>query len=112
MTNGPLLFLAPRPKLVRGYENRARWRFCISHEKNRSKKCSPKYALIGKRSDITRGQATIEYVLLLSMAALIGLTFMSSFRQMLGEGILHFNVILEREVMTGSYDKAATQWEN
>lgn len=58
------------------------------------------------------GQATIEYALLIGIAALIGLSFLSIFSGVVGEGMLSFNVILEQELMSGNFNEAATGWEN
>lgn len=47
------------------------------------------------------GQALLEYVLLLSMAAVISVGFLASFRQIMGQGLIGFNAVLEKELQTG-----------
>ena len=58
------------------------------------------------------GQATIEYVLLLGIAAGIGVTFMTTFPSILAKGILTFNVTLETELVSAGFAEAADGWEN
>ncbi|MBI3556591.1 MAG: hypothetical protein HY074_10045 [Deltaproteobacteria bacterium] len=58
------------------------------------------------------GQATVEYVLLIGVAALIGVGFMSAFTPIIQQGILTFNVTLETELVSGGFTEAAQNWEN
>ncbi len=67
---------------------------------------------LARRSRVQRGQATIEYVLLIGTAALIGIGFMSTFNKVIQDGILTFNATLEAELVGGGFDEAATGWEN
>lgn len=62
------------------------------------------------------GQATIEYALLLSVAAMIGTSFYKIFMPMIGQTMITFNIVLESELMTGDVDdlfpEAGSGWEN
>ena len=57
-----------------------------------------------------QGQATLEYVLLLSILGLIALGFVSAFGNLMGENITRFNVVLEKELSTGSFPEKIGAW--
>lgn len=57
-----------------------------------------------------RGQATLEYVLLLSILGLIALAFVTFFSETMGTGITRFNAVLEKELATGSFREKTTTW--
>lgn len=69
-----------------------------------------------KISGHERGQATLEYVLLLTMAAMLGVGFHASFGKLLNNGVLNINAVLEQELTSGDWDgtfpEAAKGWEN
>ena len=48
-----------------------------------------------------KGQALVEYVILLSIAATISLTFFATFNRLIQEGIQRFNAVFESELRTG-----------
>jgi len=62
-----------------------------------------------------RGQALVEYVLLIGIAASVSLGFMFTFKDFMQQGILKFNAVLERDLRTGSYPDAGGPvgiWDN
>lgn len=59
-----------------------------------------------------RGQATLEYALLIATAALLGLSFHGAFQGIVGQGMLAFNAVLERELTSGNFAEAFNGWEN
>ncbi len=62
-----------------------------------------------------RGQALLEYVLLLVILSGISLTILNVFNTSLSNGILRFNAVLEKELRTGNsniYPESATGWKN
>lgn len=76
----------------------------------RSSARARRHFLSSKNSKKT-GQATIEYALLLGIAAVIGLGVLSALNPIIQEGTLFFNANLERELMQGGFTEAS-EWEN
>lgn len=64
----------------------------------------------------TLGQATLEYALLLGIAAALSVGFTAFFKGMMEKGIQTFNAVLEKELCTGNsdgeYREACSSWEN
>jgi hypothetical protein len=59
------------------------------------------------------GQALMEYVLLLSAAALLSVGLATSFQKLTQFGFAKFNAVLESELRTGSFgDRLLRAWEN
>jgi hypothetical protein len=50
-----------------------------------------------------QGQALVEYVLLLAVAAGLAVALNASFGAILGKGILGFNTVLQRELSSGNF---------
>lgn len=61
-----------------------------------------------------KGQALVEYVLLIGLAASISVAFMMSFKDFMQDGIRKFNAVLERDLRTGSSVRGGNPgvWDN
>ena len=63
-------------------------------------------------------QATVEYVLMLGMSAVIGLAFLSVFTPLLQQGIVIMGAALEQNLVTAGYQESgckdgnASMWKN
>lgn len=81
--------------------------FAISESKLKSLKTGRERA---------RGQATIEYALLLGLAAIISIGFVSTFSTVIRTSMMTFGAVLERELTNGDwaggFQEAGNAWEN
>jgi len=59
-----------------------------------------------------KGQALVEYALLIGIAAVLSVGFFVTFSGLIQEGITHFNALLERDLRAGSFNEVITIWEN
>jgi hypothetical protein len=56
-----------------------------------------------KKKKLNSGQALVEYVLVLVISVSIAYGFNSFFRQIIGQGILKFNAVLESELRSSEF---------
>lgn len=89
------------------------WFKSLSSKIERKAPCRSAFFLFSqKKPKRERGQATLEYALLMGTAAALGLGFYSSFQGTINQAVVGFNAILEKELVSGNFNESRTTWEN
>ncbi len=61
---------------------------------------------------LTAGQATVEYAILIGLAAMVSLGVSTAFRGIFADSMLRFSAELEKDLVSGGFVEADSMWEN